>query len=228
MMYRLPALLAVSALALLALLAIGSTARAQPSFDCRTAELAVEQAICRSKPLAKRDRDIALAYKAAVTRLDPDARTVLRDHQRRFLALRDEAYGADGFDLAAYLAGRVKELEAIEAGTRTGFEGLWIVPAGGLEVRANGGGTFEIALATQDGALGRWVCDFQGLARADGAALVAPARPDEEMSGWRLRLERSGAALKVSAEPPPGEAGPEPPFCGRNGTVDLLYLPARR
>jgi uncharacterized protein YecT (DUF1311 family) len=205
-----------------------SSVAAQPSFDCRTSREPVEQAICTSKPLSKLDRDIALAYKSAMARLDPQARQILREHQRRFLAARDGAFGLEYFDLPEYLAQRVKELDAIEGTNRVGYLGRWVVPSGGVSISTDTGeGGLKIAVNVADGTLGRWVCDFAGTAAPDGDALLVTAPPDA-YEGWSLRLERTGAALKVTSQPPPGQTSADPPFCGKRGSLDMVYLPATK
>lgn len=77
----------IAAAALLAALASGS-AKAQ-DFDCRTATLTAEKAICASPHLSRLDDRTATLYGKLWARLDNDNREGLRDYQLAFLATRN-------------------------------------------------------------------------------------------------------------------------------------------
>jgi len=57
-----------------------------PSFNCKNATLAVEKAICSDPDLARLDREIDAAYKAALASRNGKAAAQLRQDQRDFLA----------------------------------------------------------------------------------------------------------------------------------------------
>lgn len=80
----------VAALAAAAVTALvpASTAGAQ-DFDCRTASVAAEKAICSYPKLGQLDERMAVIYGRVWSRYDDRRREVLRDLQRTFLANRN-------------------------------------------------------------------------------------------------------------------------------------------
>jgi tetratricopeptide (TPR) repeat protein len=82
-----------------------------PSFNCATASLAVEKAICSDPDLARLDREIDAAYKAALaSRNDKASATSLRQAQRDFLAARNKAFGKPQYNLKHEMETRLAAL----------------------------------------------------------------------------------------------------------------------
>ena len=82
----------------------------KPAFDCAGARLAVEKAICADPTLARLDREIEAAYKAALAKLHRRAAKRLRREQRAFIARRDKQFGRDGYDVKRALEKRLAQL----------------------------------------------------------------------------------------------------------------------
>jgi len=61
----------------------------RPSFDCRRARTAVEQAICATPALAARDREMAFLYQRALVS-DPDRARAVGGSQGGWLAARND------------------------------------------------------------------------------------------------------------------------------------------
>lgn len=71
---------------------LSTPASAGPSFDCRRASTAVEQAVCDNPEYAAFDLELAGLYQRALLNLDPrspEARN-LKDSQRAWIADRDD------------------------------------------------------------------------------------------------------------------------------------------
>jgi uncharacterized protein len=64
-------------------------AAGRPSFDCRRARTAVEQAICTTPTLAAQDREMALLYQRALTS-DPDRARAVGSTQGAWLTARND------------------------------------------------------------------------------------------------------------------------------------------
>src|SRR4051812_15073440 len=62
---------------------------ARPSFDCRRARTAVEQAICAAPALAARDREMAFLYQRALVS-DPARARLVEGSQGAWRSARDE------------------------------------------------------------------------------------------------------------------------------------------
>lgn len=202
-------------------------AAAQPSFDCTKARAGVERTICADRNLSALDRKMAVAYAAALKRLDPLSVRLLREDQRSTIAIRDWAFERDDFDLAGFLEGRIGQLDAIDGGPRPGYAGTWINVGGSVSIEPSAKG-LEVTVSASDGAVGRWVCEFSGIARpVDGGLTVAEPPGQDDNEGWTLRIVREGQSVRVEAIRPAGFEGP-PPFCGARGGVDGSYLAARR
>lgn len=202
-------------------------AAAQPSFDCTKARAGVERAICADRTLSALDRKMAAAYGAAMKRLDPLSARLLREDQRSTISLRDWAFERDDFDLAGFLEHRIGQLDAIDGGPRPGYAGTWIHVGGSVSIEPSAKG-LEVTVSASDGAVGRWVCEFTGIARPIGGGLTVAEPPGtEDYEGWTLRIVREGQSIRVEAIRPAGFEG-SPPFCGANGTLDGTYLAAQR
>jgi uncharacterized protein len=81
-----------------------------PTFDCATARRAVEKAICSDPELARLDRQIDDAYKAALAKLDRRGVARLRREQRAFIARRDKAFGDPDYQIKREFERRLAKL----------------------------------------------------------------------------------------------------------------------
>jgi uncharacterized protein len=84
--------------------------RLLPSFDCGSARQAAEKAICSDPDLARLDREIDAAYKAAPA--DPNNKAVaqLRQQQRDFIAARNKSFGNPQYNLKHEMEARLAAL----------------------------------------------------------------------------------------------------------------------
>jgi tetratricopeptide (TPR) repeat protein len=82
----------------------------KPTFDCTTATLAVEKAICADPQLAKLDREVGDAYKAALGKLSRKGAARLRREQRAFVARRDKEFGRADYHFRRELERRLAKL----------------------------------------------------------------------------------------------------------------------
>jgi uncharacterized protein len=89
--------------------------RMLPTFDCASAKRGVEKAICSDPDLARLDRQIDDAYKAALTRLDRKGVARLREEQRDFLAERNKSFGKPDYLLKRVLERRLTDLRGMTA-----------------------------------------------------------------------------------------------------------------
>ena len=89
--------------------------RLLPTFGCRTAKRAVEKAICSDPDLARLDRQIDDAYKAALARLDRKAVARLREEQRDFNTTRNRSFGRPDYILKRELEQRLLALRGMVA-----------------------------------------------------------------------------------------------------------------
>lgn len=90
--------------------------KGKPSFDCARARQKVEKAICADPALADLDRELAGAFELALH----DARdakvnarpnvAALRRSQAVFLSARAASFGRPGYDLAAAMKARIRQL----------------------------------------------------------------------------------------------------------------------
>ena len=87
--------------------------RTTPSFDCASAKLSAEKAICSDKDLAQLDQDIDAAYRAAVARLDRKAADALKRDQRAFIAGRNRLFGRPDYQLRKEMERRLGELRTM-------------------------------------------------------------------------------------------------------------------
>ena len=88
-----------------------------PSFDCRSAALAVEKAICSDPDLSRLDREIDAAYKAALASRNGKAAAQLRQDQRDFLAVRNKSFGNPQYNLRREMELRLAALRGMSART---------------------------------------------------------------------------------------------------------------
>ncbi len=86
-----------------------------PTFDCSAARRAVEKAICSDPELARLDRQIDDAYKAALAKLDRRGTAELRREQHAFIARRNRAFGDPDYQIKKEFERR---LETLQAATR--------------------------------------------------------------------------------------------------------------
>lgn len=100
--------------ALLATLAVSSTAATAASFDCGAARSPVEQAICGDAPLSALDSQLADAYRAALKRQGDNA-DWLKGTQRQWLKSRVTAGKPDIAALRETYRDRIHELQDLPA-----------------------------------------------------------------------------------------------------------------
>jgi uncharacterized protein len=82
-----------------------------PSFDCETAKLAVEKAICADPQLGLLDSQIADTYARLMNNAAGRSAYALRQAQRNFIADRNTGYGRPGYDLRGALERRLDALQ---------------------------------------------------------------------------------------------------------------------
>jgi uncharacterized protein len=83
-----------------------------PSFDCGTATLAVERAICADPQLGALDRQIADTYTRQLGNSGRHSADALRRAQRNFVAARNAGFGKPGYDLRLALQQRLDALQS--------------------------------------------------------------------------------------------------------------------
>jgi uncharacterized protein YecT (DUF1311 family) len=89
-------------------------ASASPSFNCRHARTRGEIAVCSAPGLAALDRQMAAQFNSAMSRADPEERSLLQRTRSRFLSYRDGCR-SDACIADAY-RGRIREIGDIMAG----------------------------------------------------------------------------------------------------------------
>jgi uncharacterized protein YecT (DUF1311 family) len=87
-----------------------------PSFPCKAAKLAVEKAICSDPDLARLDRELDAAYKAALASLSGKALKRLKQDQQTFLATRNKSFGNPQYNFKHELELRLATLRGMSAG----------------------------------------------------------------------------------------------------------------
>ena len=87
-----------------------SSEKLLPSFDCKSAKQAAEKAICSDPDLARLDREIDAAYRAALA--DPNNKTAAqtRQQQRDFIAARNKSFGNPQYNLKREMETRLAAL----------------------------------------------------------------------------------------------------------------------
>ena len=85
---------------------------AHPSFDCETATLAVERAICADPQLGALDHQIADAYSRLISNANGRSADTLRRAQRNFVAARNAGFRKPGYDLHMALQQRLDALQS--------------------------------------------------------------------------------------------------------------------
>ena len=68
---------------------------AKPSFDCRTAKLPSETAICLNRRLARHEASLSKLYFETITMLPQNQKEEFRAQQRAWLKYRDTCAGSD-------------------------------------------------------------------------------------------------------------------------------------
>ena len=219
----------VQALAIAAAILCGTAAAAapaQPSFDCRTHKGTREKAVCRNERLAKLDRAMDEAYRAALGRIDPAAARALRADQRKFVAELDDGFLVDlmGKDfktpedqeaalkealasqeravissLEEELESRIGMLKAIERG-RSGFAGVWRNSKVQLTVREDKGGAYkaQFSYETYGWERDRCALTLDLTAKEAGLSTTAVHNEDnDEDYGNPIALSRAGIVLHL-------------------------------
>jgi tetratricopeptide (TPR) repeat protein len=82
-----------------------------PSFNCDTARLAVEKAICADPQFGALDRQIAETYTRLINDANRRSLEALRRAQHNFLAERNAGFGKAGYDLRLALQRRLDTLQ---------------------------------------------------------------------------------------------------------------------
>jgi tetratricopeptide (TPR) repeat protein len=90
-----------------------------PSFDCRSATRAVEKAICSDPDLARLDREMDAAYRAALATRNGKAADQLRQDQRDFVANRNKSFGNPQYNLKHEMELRLAALRSLSADLST-------------------------------------------------------------------------------------------------------------
>lgn len=93
----------------------GRSEKLLPTFKCKSANQAVEKAICSDPDLSRLDRQMDDAYKAALSKANRKAARKLRDQQRHFIAERSRSFGHTGYNLKGEMERRLTELRGIRA-----------------------------------------------------------------------------------------------------------------
>lgn len=201
--------------------------KAHPSFDCAKARTPVERGICADPVAARTDSAIAHRYALLLPRFSGEAGKGLREDQRWFVGVRDEAFeraerGDRAQALREQLDSRLKDLERIREYPRKGLEGDWNNLAGGLEIRRDAQGAYRVRGNAAHPLDGRWVCDADVGGRGSDEGVLARADGDDR--GTALELTRVGNALRVRELDAQGRPQPASEFCGHNGSLDGWYF----
>jgi tetratricopeptide (TPR) repeat protein len=191
------------------------------SFDCPSAQKAIEQLICHDPDLAKLDREVAQMYGDVLARLDPASADALRDDQRAFQLARNNSPRLPDYDLGQTLQARAEMLRAIEAAPRS-FFGEWLSQNGRGIIR-NKHGILVTFTVEPD-------CEFDGDGRESGKALlVFRGEKGHEAANWSLRVSRKGIAIVVREVRPRYSISAKPlAYCGNGGSVSGTYFPVNR
>lgn len=94
-----------------------------PSFDCRTATVAAEKAVCRSERLSCADRGMAMAYDRLIDELRGSKREEATQEQREFIQYRN-ACGSNGHCIGQQYKGQTKDIDIqlVRLGIRLEYE----------------------------------------------------------------------------------------------------------
>jgi len=191
------------------------------SFDCPSAQKAIEQLICHDPDLAKLDRKVAQKYGDALARLDRVSADALRGDQRAFLLARNNSPQLPDDDLGQMLQARTEMLQAIDAAPR-GFFGEWLSYNGRALIRDRRGILAEFRVEPD--------CEFDGDGRESGKSLVVSKTGDgNEVANWSLRVSRKGIAIVVREVRPRHVATAKAlSYCSNGGSVSGTYFPVIR
>lgn len=235
---------------LLAEAAVASAAEA-PSFDCAGAKSAREISTCRHPELARADRAMAAAWRAARGRTRGYAEELLAD-QRKALEDIDGGFEAtlwfkgnvpDDGPLAAALAEAEKSNPRAIAGLareidrrsrllsslradRSGFAGLWAGHDVMVEVSKRDG-RWSVRYAVESYGWPKYRCHFTGTATAVGPTLLLEVERNQDFDedrAARIVLRREGPLLIVEEKTPTDPATEPQHVCGhRPGIADRLF-----
>ena len=87
----------------------------KPSFNCKTARLAVEKAICANPELADLDREIhAMNIRVIGEARNPAEARTLRREQNAFIARRNAEFGRPGYDLRKAMKDRLQDIVGVD------------------------------------------------------------------------------------------------------------------
>jgi tetratricopeptide (TPR) repeat protein len=188
------------------------------SFDCSSAQTAVEQLICQDPDLAKLDREVAQKYANALARLDRLSADALRGDQRAFQLARENSPQAPDYDLGQMLQARTEMLQAIDPAPR-GFFGEWLSHNGRALIRNRGGILAEFTVEPD--------CGFEGDGRESGKSfLVVQNANGNEAANRSLSVTRKGIAIVVrEVRPRRVTIAKLPSHCSNGGSVSGTYFP---
>ncbi|WP_148292633.1 lysozyme inhibitor LprI family protein [Paracoccus aminophilus] len=204
-----------------------SVTAAAPSFDCKKAQTPVEKAICSDDEAAEADRAVGLAFQSLTARAGTALVAALRQDQRDFIAIRDEAFGLGHLDqdqrvpaLADRLEMRINMLNWINPEPPVGYEGNWRNTHGLLTITRDDKGQLSLQGETVDQVLGSWVCHLEGpltegpegslevatdegparLVRKEGFIELTDARPNRTQEYCGLNGGMAGPFFYIGAE----------------------------
>jgi tetratricopeptide (TPR) repeat protein len=87
----------------------------KPSFNCATARLPVEKAICAQPELADLDREVHGSYIRGIEEArDPRQVRMLKRKQGEFIARRNARFGKPGYDLQKAMRERLQEIDGVD------------------------------------------------------------------------------------------------------------------
>lgn len=177
---------------------------------------------CRKEEIRQLDRQVKLAFVAAVARLDETSQDRLRADQNVYDSVRKSTHAGGAFDLGAQMSLRRDFLHAITI-PKEKWVGHWANATGTVHIEPAPAGMFKIRVSSAEPSLGAWICEFEDSGMPAGQLLIAGAQsaalahggPNE---GWTLALRRSGNMLMIEALAPFGKPD-KPPFCHGGGNV---------
>lgn len=207
--------------------------RTTPSYDCKRAQDIAEKLICEYDDLAQLDQDIAVAYAAALKRLDAKGDAALHQEQEWFNYLRigiaDPNYAFDDASPHDRLKGLIESrrdfLLSIRKPThdptnmRLAAIGRWQNYFGLIEIKPLTKRRGSVSATAADPYSARWICEFAGDGNYINETLVIERRPS---GGTRLNFMPDGDVLVVTEHFKKGES--ITPYCGYRGTLTGSYF----